>query len=228
MSVKAKYELHAEIREAEGKGASRRLRRLYDKVPAILYGGKEPAQTISLDQKKVMHALENPTFYSKILTLHLPDKKQQVVLKDLQRHHFKKSIMHMDFLRVNPTDVIDMRVPLHFIGADVAPGVVDQGGIVNHRMMDLEIRCQVKDLPESISVDITNMVLDQTMHISDLKLPQGVESVVLAHGKEHDHAIVSIHQPKVFVEEAPAPAGEEAAAPAEGEAAKEAAEKPKE
>lgn len=228
MNAKVKYELVAELREHEGKGASRRLRRLEDKIPAILYGGQEPALPISLDQKKVMHALENPVFYSKILTLNLADKKQQVVLKDLQRHHYKKSILHMDFLRVNPNDVIAMRVPIHFIGADVAPGVKDQAGIVNHYMMDLEVRCKVKDLPESIEVDISKMELDQTIHISHLKLPEGVEAVALSH--DNDLGVVSIHLPRVYVEEQPVveAAAEAPATEVAGKETKEAADKSKE
>lgn len=205
MTAKATYELDAEPRAAQGKGASRRLRRLSDKVPAILYGGKEKPDCIALDQKKVMHAMENPSFFSRILTLNFPGKKQQVVLKAVQRHHFKKSLLHMDFLRVNPTDVIQMKVPIRFMGGEVAPGVVDEAGIVNHRMNELDIRCQVQHLPEYIEIDISKMVLDQTLHISDLTLPKNVESVALSHGKEHDHAVVSIHLPKVIVEETPAP-----------------------
>lgn len=106
----------------------------------------------------------------------------------------------MDFLRVRPTDVIAMRVPLHFIGETEAPGL-ESGGIVNHRQSDLEIKCQVKDLPAFIEVDISKLEMDQTLHISDLKLPKGVESVALSHGPEHDHPVVAIHMPKVIVEE---------------------------
>lgn len=211
MSTKTKaiYELDAELRTAQGKGASRRLRRLEDRVPAIVYGGKDQSPTtISLDQKKVMHALANPGFYSHILTLNVAGKKQQVLLKDLQRHHFKKAIMHMDFFRVNPTDVIVMRIPLHFNGADVAPGI-EAGGIVNHRLSELEVRCQVQHLPTFIEVDISKLEMDQTLHISDLKLPKGVESVALSHGPEHDHPVVAIHLPKVIVEETPVVEAEE-------------------
>lgn len=211
MSAKAIYELDAELRTTQGKGASRRLRRMQDQVPAILYGGKDQKpQNISLPHRKVMHALEHPSFYSHILTLNIENKKQQVILKALQRHPFKKAILHMDFFRVNPTDVIVMKVALHCTGAEVAPGV-EAGGIVNHRLNELEIRCQVKDLPEAINVDISKLALDQTLHISDLKLPKGVESVALTHGPEHDHAVVAIHMPKVIEEEEPVVESTEAA-----------------
>jgi len=218
MPAKAIYELDAELRITQGKGASRRLRRLEEKVPAVLYGGNEPAQNIALNQKKVMHALEHTSFYSHILTLNMEGKKQQVILKDLQRHHYKKSILHMDFFRVRPTDTITMRVSLHFIGGEEAPGV-EAGGIINHRLSDLEIKCQVKDLPASIDVDISKLEMDQTLHISDLKLPKGVESVALSHGEEHNHAVVAIHMPKIIVEEEIAPPAAEGAEGATSEAA---------
>jgi large subunit ribosomal protein L25 len=211
MTAKTTYQLDAVFRETQGKGASRRLRRMEDKVPAILYGGNEDPIKIALDQKKMMHALENPGFYSHILTLHLPNKKQQVLLKDLQRHHYKKSLLHIDFLRVSPNDVIHMRVPIHFSGATEAPGVVDGSGIVLHRMNDLDVKCQVKDLPEAIEIDLSKMQLDQTLHISDLKLPKGVESVALSHGPDHDLAVVSIHLPRAAVEETEETATEAAA-----------------
>lgn len=230
MSSKAVYELDAELRDVQGKGASRRLRRAENKVPGILYGGGEDPTLISLNHLKVLHALEHDTFYSHILTINLQGQKQQAVLRDVQRHHFKKAIMHMDFLRVKPTDYINMRIPLHFKGEDVAPGVVDSAGIITHHVIDLEVRCQVKDLPEAIEVDISHLKLDESIHLSDLKLPKGVQSVSLQHGKEHDHPVLSIHLPRVVVEEeTPAPAAEEGeGATAEGAKAGAAAGKGKE
>lgn len=231
MTAKTNYSLDATLRVDQGKGASRRLRRSEDRVPAILYGGKEAPTNISLDHKKVMHTLENPKVFSHLLTLNLDGTKQQVVLKDVQRHHSKKGVMHMDFFRVKPTDVLVMRVPLHFTGAAEAPGVKDSAGVVNHQMNDIEIRCQAKDLPEQIEVDISKLALDETLHISNLKFPKGVESVVLSHGPEHDHPVVSIHLPRAILEEpvavveteettaaAPAAAAKGGAAPAKGAA----------
>jgi len=210
MTAAAIFELTAELRHDQGKGASRRLRRTHDKVPAILYGGGEAPTALTLDHKKVLHALENQAFYSHILTLNIAGKKQKVVLKDLQRHHFKKAIFHMDFLRVKATDHINMHVPLHFIGAENAPGVKDSGGIVNHRLIDVEIRCLASALPEFINVDISHMVLDQTLHLSDLKLPKGVEIVAFLHGhaEEHNYPVVSIHLPRRVEEEVVAPVEE--------------------
>lgn len=203
MTAKTQYTLDATLRVDQGKGASRRLRRTEDRVPAILYGGKETPSLISLDHKKVMHALENPKVFSHLLTLNLAGEKQQVVLKDIQRNHHKKGVLHIDFLRVKPTDILVMKVPLVFIGDSEAPGVKDGGGIISHQMNDIEIRCQAQHLPESITVDISKMELDQTLHISNLKFPSGVESLVLSHGPEHDHPVVSLHLPRVLIEEEP-------------------------
>lgn len=219
MTSKTKYELDVELRNVQGKGASRRLRRESSQVPGILYGGGEEPTLISLNHLKVLHALENPGFYSHIINLKMDGKKHQVILKDLQRHHYKKAVLHMDFLRVKPTDIIQMKIPIHFSGAAEAPGVKNDGGIVHHHMSELEVRCQVQNLPEVIEIDLSNMVLDQIIHISELKLPKGAEPTAFAHGrdKEHDHAVVSIHLPKVVEEETPAPAAEgEEAEGAEG------------
>lgn len=202
MSTKANFELVAELRDVQGKGASRRLRRLENRIPAIMYGGDEKPTLLSLDHKKVMHALEHEAFYSHILTLHINGKSQQVILKALQRHVYKRhAINHMDFLRIRPTDKINMRVPIHFLNADTAPGL-KEGGIINHQMMDIEIRCKASELPEYIEVDLSTLQLDQTLHLSDLKLAASIESVALSHG--NDQAVVSLHLPRALVEEAAA------------------------
>ena len=202
MTAKAIFELNAELRHDQGKGASRRLRRTEDKVPAILYGGNEAPLAIMLDHKKVLHALANEAFYSHILTLNIGGKKQQAVLKDLQRHHYKKAIFHMDFQRVKASDRINMHVPLHFIGEANSPGV-KAGGIVNHRMIEVEVRCLASFLPEYIEVDLSKLELDEALHLSQLKLPKGVELVALSHGHlaDHDQAIATIHLPRRGSEE---------------------------
>jgi large subunit ribosomal protein L25 len=209
MTAKAIFELQAELRHDQGKGASRRLRRTQDKIPAILYGGKEAPVAICLDHKKVMHALENKAFYSHILTLHIGGKPQKAVLKDLQRHHFKKAIFHMDFLRVNATDHINMHIPLRFVGAETAPGVL-AGGIVNHPLIDVEVRCLASDLPEEVVVDISKLNLDESIHLSQLKLPKGTELVAFLHGhvEDHDQVVVAIHLPRQIEEEVEAPEAE--------------------
>ncbi len=198
MSAKAVFELDAELRQECGKGASRRLRRLQDRIPAIIYGGNKAPTALTLDHKKVQHALENQAFYSHILTLRFKDSQEQVVLKDLQRHHFKRtSIYHMDFQRVSATEEMNLRVPLHFVGEANCPAI-KAGGMVHHHFMDVEVRCLASLLPEYIEIDLSQMVMDQILHLSDLKMPKGVHLVDLSHGPsaDHNHAVVSIHMPR--------------------------------
>jgi len=198
VTSKAVSKLHATTRTEHGTSASRRLRRKENRVPAILYGGNEPPLSISLDHNTIVHALKDPSFYSRPLPFTIDDQTQQydVVVKGIQRHHTKNSeVLHLDFLRVHPTDVITMRVPFHFMGGAKCPGC-EKGGIVNHVMSDLEVRCPAQYLPTFIEVDISRLELNQTLHISHLTLPKGVESVALSHGPEHDHPVVSIHLPR--------------------------------
>lgn len=195
MTAKAIFELEAELRAERGKGASRRLRRLQGEIPAIVYGANKPPVAIRLVHKDIAKALENKAFYSHILTVHIKDHhKEQVVLKDLQRHHFKKAIYHVDFQRVSATEEMNLHVPLKFVGESTCAGV-KAGGMVNHHLMDVEVRCLASLLPESIEVDLSQMNLDQILHLSDLKLPKGVTLVALSHGNvaDHDQAVVSIH-----------------------------------
>jgi len=218
------FDLIAELREDQGKGASRRLRRL-GKVPAIIYGAGRPPRSLSFDQNKVLQQLDNEAFYSSILNIKVNDKGQAAILKDLQRHPAKPIIMHMDFQRIVDDVEIKMNVPLHFMGEDIAPGVKVGGGNVSRLMNDVEISCLPKDLPEYIEVDISELELDEMLSLSDIKLPKGVEIPVLAQGPENDQGIVSIHvikaapvEEEISDEEAgEVGAGEEPAADASGE-----------
>ncbi|MDB6096571.1 MAG: rplY [Francisellaceae bacterium] len=197
--MKATFELNAELRSDKGKGASRRLRRVLDKVPGIVYGGKEAPALIMVDHKKLMHALEHEAFYSHLLTLHLPNEQtQQVILKDLHRHHFKKAIMHVDFQRVHKDDVITMKVPLHFINESTCPGV-KAGGIINHQLTEVEIRCKAGILPEFIEVDLGNLELNSSIHLSDLKLLPNTDIVALLQGEEFNTSVVNVHLPKTLI-----------------------------
>ena len=185
------FEIHAELRDDTGTSASRRLRR-DNKIPAIMYGAEKPPVALTLNHFHISKALENEAFYSHILTLHINGEKQQAVLKDMQRHPYKPKIMHIDFLRINPNEKIVMQIPLHFIGAETAPGV-KQGGVVMHLFSNVEIRCLPAHLPEFISVDISQLALDETIHLSQLSLPQGVELMAFAHGgkaEDHDAGVV--------------------------------------
>ena len=190
------FTLNAEKRDVEGKGASRRLRRLAAKVPAIIYGGKAEPQNIQIDHKDLIHHLENEAFYSHIISLVVDGKAEDVILKDLQRHPAKPVVLHADFQRVVRGQKMHVRVPLHFINEATAKGVKQGGGIVSHLMTDLEINVLPKDLPEFIEVDVADLGVGESLHISDVKLPKGVESIALSHGADHDLPIVSIIKPR--------------------------------
>jgi len=198
-NMSANFELNASLRQDKGKGASRRLRR-DNKVPAVIYGGGSDPVSLLLDHDKVMHSLENEAFYSHILDVKVDGKAEKAVLKDLQRHPYRRAILHLDLLRVNENEKLRMHVPLHFIGADVAPGVKTSGGVVSHLIKDVEVSCLPKDLPEFIEADLSNMNLNETLHLSDLKLASGIELVELSHGEDHDQPVVSIHLSRVAVE----------------------------
>ena len=203
------FQLNAELRTDMGKGASRRLRRA-GKVPGILYGGKKNPAAVTFPHKDVASSLENEAFYSHILTINVDGKAEKAVLKDLQRHPFKPIIMHLDLQRVTATDKIRVHVPLHFIGEDVAPGVKLHNGIVNHLMKHVDLTCLAKDLPEYIEVDVSPLDVGESVHLSNLKLPSGVEIPGLVAGSEHDLPVVAIVLPRAAleVEEAAAPAAE--------------------
>ena len=195
------FDLIAELREDQGKGASRRLRR-EKKVPAIIYGAGRPPRSLAFDHNKVLLELENESFYSSILNIKVGKKSQAAILKDLQRHPAKNQIMHMDFQRIVEDEEIRMNVPLHFIGEDVAPGVKEGGGSVSHLMTDVEIVCLPRYLPEYIDIDVSKLELDEMLSMSDIVLPEGVEIPALAQGPEADRPIVSIHVIKeVIIEE---------------------------
>jgi large subunit ribosomal protein L25 len=214
--MKTSFELVAEFRETHGKGASRRLR--HDgKVPAILYGGHLEARALVLSHQKLAIMLENERFYSTILNLRVGDQTQAAILKDVQRHPFKNAILHIDFQRVEDNEKIRISIPLHFKGAAVSPGVKSQGGIVSHMRNDVVVSCLPKDLPEFIEVDISGLSLNESIHLSQLKIPEGVQLVDLA---KEDSAVVAIHSPRAEEPEPTAAAAEGAAAPAaEGAAA---------
>lgn len=202
------FVLGARTRADMGKGASRRLRRLAEEVPAIIYGGDAAPQPIALAHHELAHALENEAFYSHIISLQVDGKAQDVILKDLQRHPARPVILHADFLRVDKTHKLTTRVPLHFVNEETCVGVRQQGGMIHHNLADLEIQCLPGDLPEYIAVDMADVELGQILHISDLRLPAGVESVALAHGVDHDLPVVAVNKPKGRAESEEAAEGE--------------------
>ena len=190
------FELHAELREDKGKGASRRLRRLADQIPAIIYGGDKDPQPLTLIRKDLEKSLENEAFYSHVLTINVGKDKQKAILKDLQRHPAKERVMHADFLRVDDKVAIKVNVPIHFINEKTSHGVKIEGGMVQHQMTDIEVQCLPGDIPEFIEVDMKDAHVGDIIHLSDIALPEGVMSVALALGEDHDLAVASILAPK--------------------------------
>jgi large subunit ribosomal protein L25 len=194
------FEVNASVRNDLGKGASRRLRR-EDKIPAVLYGGDKEAVSLTLDQGKLVHALENEAFYSSIINLNIDGEIQEAVLRDLQRHPYKPKLIHADFHRVTRGQELTARVPLHFMNEDVCLGV-KAGGSIQHNISDVEIKCRPSLLPEFIEVDMAEVKLGQIVHLTDIVLPEGVNIIELTQGADHDHPVVSVQKKAGPAEEA--------------------------
>ena len=190
------FTINAKSREDTGKGASRRLRRLTGEVPAIIYGGKKDAEKISILHKDITKALENDAVYSSIISLSIDGKAEDTIIKDIQRHPAKQIILHMDFLRVSKTTKLQTRVPLNFMNEDICVGVKLGGGLIAHTMTDIEVSCLPKDLPEAIDVDMAEVDVGQIVHLSDLTLPDGVESVSLSQGADYDLTVATVNKQK--------------------------------
>lgn len=220
--MKTSFELVAEFRDAEGKGASRRLRRV-NKVPAILYGGHREPRALALDHTKLMLMLENERFYSTIINIRVGDVTQAAVLKDVQRHPAKNAVLHVDLQRVLEDEKIRISIPLHFQGAAGSPGV-KAGGLVSHLRNEIEVSCLPKDLPEYINVDLSGLGMNQMLYLADLKVPEGVEILELSHGR--NSPVVSIHHARAEEVETPAAEAAAGAAAAPAAAAPAAAAKP--
>ena len=204
------FELIAQQRTLQGSGASRRLRRAA-KVPGIVYGGAAAPQSIELDHNKLLLALRKEAFHSSVLTLDIDGKKEQVLLRDTQRHAYKPLVLHVDFQRVDATQEVHIKVPLHFINADIAPGVKLSGGMVNHVMTEIDVHCLPADLPGFVEVDLAELKVGQNIHVTELKLPKGVKATL--HGSE-DPIVAGIVGKGGGDEEAAEGEGEAAAAAA--------------
>ena len=197
------FVINARSREDTGKGASRRLRRQSGEVPAIIYGGKKHAEKISILHKDITKALENEAVYSSIISLSVDGKAEDTIIKDIQRHPAKQVILHLDFLRVSKTTKLQTRVPLNFLNEDICIGVKMGGGLIAHTMTDIEVSCLPKDLPESIDVDMEQVDVGQIVHLSDIKMPSGVDSVSLSQGAEYDLTVATVNKQKAAdIEEA--------------------------
>lgn len=216
------FDLIADIREDQGKGASRRLRH-QGKVPAIIYGAGRPPRALVFDHNRVIQQLDNESFYSSVLNIKVGEKSQAAILKDVQRHPAKPQVMHMDFQRIVEDQEIKMLVPIHFAGEDVAPGVKRGGGKVSHLITEIEVVCLPRHLPEYLEIDVSELELDEMLKLSDIPLPEGVSIPALAQGEEANRGVVSIHVIKEVVIEEEEEL-EPGAVPVEGEAAPEAPE----
>jgi large subunit ribosomal protein L25 len=211
--MRISFTFGADLREMQGKGASRRLRRT-GKVPAVLYGGHKDAQALILDQQNLLTMIGDERFYSSIVQLKISNGQQQeAIIKDVQMHPARNVVVHVDLQRVIENEQIRLKLPIHFKGATISPGVKTQGGIVSHMRADVEVITLPKDLPEFLELDMSNMNLNDTKFLSDIPLPSGVTIPELAH---RNAPVVSIHSPRA---EEPEPTAEAAAAaPAEGAA----------
>lgn len=197
----SEHKISATGREAAGKGASRRLRRAAS-IPAIVYGGDAAPQSIQLEHEKIWLASQNEWFYSSILDLDLDGKVQKVLLRDMQRHPYKQIIMHLDFQRVDENQALRAKIPLHFLNQEKSPAGKAAGVVITHELNEVEVSCLPKDLPEFIELDLGSLQVGGIVHLSDLKLPAGVEIPELKLGKEHDLALVIAKHGKQEVEEA--------------------------
>ena len=212
-----KIEITANERTLKGTGASRRLRHS-GKTPGILYGGKDEAKSIELDSKELMMKFKHEAFHASILALNIDGKSEKVLLRDYQLHPVRDNILHIDFQRIDENKKLSVKIPFHFMNQEIAPGVKLEGGIVSHIMIDVDILCLPKDLPTYIEVDLSNLSIGDSIHLSEINVPEGVELTGLS--EENDPIITSISKPKVVVEEVITPEGgeegEEGAEGAEG------------
>ena len=210
------FELSCSVREDLGKGASRRLRRLNQSIPAILYGGDEKPTSLTIPHKDIAKAAENEAFFSQIITLKVGKKKEKAVIKALQRHPAKPFILHADFLRVSDKQAITVRVPIHFLNEDKCSGVKIGGGNILKTLNEIEVSCLPKDLPEYIEVDMLDVDLGESVHLSDISLPDGVISVALSVGEENDLSVAIVQAPRGTADEE-AVSGEDDAAEEQAE-----------
>ncbi|WP_243047537.1 50S ribosomal protein L25/general stress protein Ctc [Dyella sp. RRB7] len=202
------HEIKAQSRKDEGKGASRRLRHA-GFVPAVVYGAGQAPESIQIEHNTILLAAKHEWFFSSVLDLNVDGKVQKVLVRDWQKHPFKLQMLHMDFLRIDENAAVRVNVPLHFLNQEKSPAAKTAGVVISHNLTEVEISCLPKDLPEFIALDLVDLKPGDIIHLSQLKLPAGVEIVALHLGADHDTAIVTANTVKEEVD----------AAPAEGEAA---------
>ena len=204
--------LNAELRSDSGKGASRRLRR-QGLVPAIVYGGEREPARISIAHNEFIHELENEAIYTQVIELRVEDRKQEVILRDLQRHPYKNKVMHADFYRIDQNKPIKVTVPIHVANAEKCVGVKSDGGVISHLITEIEIIALPRNLPEYLEIDALNLHLGDTLHLTDIKLPEGVQLVALSHLEDvediehddHNVGVLTVFKPREEVIEDEAP-----------------------
>ncbi|WP_049621841.1 50S ribosomal protein L25/general stress protein Ctc [Frateuria defendens] len=206
------HEIKAQSRKDEGKGASRRLRRA-DLVPAVVYGAGQPAQSVQIVHNDILLAAKHEWFFSSVLDLNVDGKVQKVLVRDWQKHPYKLQMLHLDFQRINENESLRTNVPLHFLNQEKSLAGKTAGVVISHNLTEVEVACLPKNLPEFIELDLADLKPGDIIHLSQLKLPAGVEIPELSQGAAHDIAVVTANTMKEEVEEAPA-AVEPAAAPA--------------
>lgn len=185
-------ELRAEVRTATGKGANRRLRRLEGKVPGVIYGGGGEPTSLSFAYFELANAAAQESFYSQILTLDIGGNREQAIVRDMQRHPASERVTHIDFLRVRADQALTVSIPIHFLHEDRCVGVRLGGGSLSHNLTEVEVECLPKDLPQYIEVDVTDLAVGGSIHLSDLVLPEGVTIPSLSHGSDYDLQVVSV------------------------------------
>jgi large subunit ribosomal protein L25 len=186
------YQVGADSRHDQGKGASRRLRRA-GKVPAVIYGGQGGPRSITLDHQQLLTLIDKEKFYSSIISVNVESESQPAIIRDVQMHPARNAVVHVDLQRVVESEKLKIHLPIHFKGEAVAPGVKTQGGIVSHLMQDVEVSCLPADLPEFLELDLSGMSLNETLSLGDIKLPSGVTIPELAH---RNPVVVSVHSPR--------------------------------
>ena len=186
-------ELRAEARTLTGKGANRRLRRLEGKVPAVIYGGGRDPQSLMLGFFELTNASMHETFYSQILTLDIAGEREQAIVRDMQRHPASERVTHIDFQRVRADELLTVQIPFHFLNEDRCVGVRLGGGSLSRNLTEVEIECLPKDLPQYIEIDVVDLAVGSSIHLSDLQLPEGVSIPSLTHGSDYDLQVVSVH-----------------------------------
>ena len=198
----SQFTLTAKKRDTTGTVHARRMRRLHDVVPAIMYGSGKSPLPLTLSHKALLKALEHKAFHTQIIALTIDGNTENVILRDLQMEPASTKVLHVDFLRVSAKEKLVMKVPLHFTGADIAPGVKQSGGVMTHLLSEVEIKCLPAHLPAAIDVDVSQMQLNEVLHLTDLVLPAKVELTALIHGEsDNNTAVVSIHPARVAQEE---------------------------